>query len=218
MGQPITWAVLCQTTTLTTTLTTILSSLCRWFNTETFKRYIGISKFHVTHWMDKTWQEAGSWVLVASTTQRGPYFFFFFFFFIWLPIFSMGWQVQKKKKKKVGIWVFSSGEVGNKHLVMCLLRRLFTLWPNCSHCSYVKCNTLLPPHGRPFLSIFHRGCMNVKQDIHLPEYSFAKLLPLFFGYPWQLQICIDHKLCNPAREMCEAVLVEDEQDVSHWLH
>ena len=30
---------------------------------QTFQRYTGIGQFHVTRWLDKTWQEAGSWSL-----------------------------------------------------------------------------------------------------------------------------------------------------------
>ena len=50
----------------------------------------GISEFHVTRWVDKTRQHAVSWALVASDTPKWRYLFF-----IWLPIFSMVWQVPK---------------------------------------------------------------------------------------------------------------------------
>ena len=53
--------------------------LCRWFETQTFKLFTGISEFYVTCQMDKTQQEAGSWALnpalVASVNSWWCYFF-----------------------------------------------------------------------------------------------------------------------------------------------
>ena len=109
----------------------VLSSFCVVDLTQRLSNHTQVSANFISQagWTNL----ARNWILialVASNTLRGCYFFFQFC--IWMLIFSVVWQVQKKYhsallgSRALG---FTSGEVGNNHLAMCLLCRLFTLWP-----------------------------------------------------------------------------------------
>ena len=54
--------------------------LCCRFDTETFQLFTGISKFHVTRWVDKSWQEAGSLLLCGFQHFQMSLFLHFLLF------------------------------------------------------------------------------------------------------------------------------------------
>ena len=99
-----------------------------WLKHKDFPTNTGTREFHVMRWMDKTWQEAESWALVASNFPRWCYFFIFFYLIANNFNGSTGSKKVITPSGEVRLWVLSLGSQKAPSCAMCFLCRLFTLW------------------------------------------------------------------------------------------
>ena len=98
--------------------------LCRWFNTRVFPTIHRYQQIHVTRWVDKTHQEAGSWAPVASTLPDGTIFSFFFYLIVYIFIGSCSKRVIAPSGSIGSHWGsqspgFKLWEVRNNCLALC---------------------------------------------------------------------------------------------------